>query len=166
MSTSTPDWAAGWGALADSSEEDRQTQMGKQYEAIAQLDEDQRCAALKKMADVEYQLPDDKLRIFTATRLLTWLGMDLEQARTIANSYDQVMKELPAPLAMKRVGMVQTVVRDFDLDQVEQLRELIPSLMREVPRAIPVSSTPSPESRPVVAEQKSSKSSWQFWKRK
>ena len=166
MSTSIPDPSTGWNTLADSSEEDRRAQMGIQYAALLQMTEDQQQEALAKMVEVEYQLPDDKLRIFTASRLLVWLGMELDQGRAIARSYDEVMKKMPGTWAMKRVGAVQTVTRDFDADQLDKLSELIPSMLREAPRASAVDSGSSSRSAPASAGPRPSKSAWQFWKRK
>jgi len=165
MSTSAGGESTGWGALVEiSSEEERQAQMAKQYMAVAQMDEEERREALKKMAAAEYQLPDDKLRIFTDSRLKVWLTLESNQAKTIAQSYDYVMRNGPGPWAMKRVSMVQTVTREWNVDQLEKLRDLIPSLIKEVPRPVVTSDTYTAGSQ---RDRSSAKPPvWQFWKRK
>jgi len=115
-----------WASLADVDEDERRKQMETRYTELAMLSEDQRQARLRAMAEVEYVLPDDKLRPFHLSRLQVWLGLDPNLARTLGASYDTVMDQMPGDIAMRRVAITQTLGRSFSLAEQEQLRELLP----------------------------------------
>ena len=153
-----------WGALADTSEETRRAEMRKRYEEMAQLSEAERSSMMAKLAESEYALPDDKLRIFTVSRLMVWIDMDTESAKSIADAYDQAMREMSANAAMRRVGMVQTLARDFTSEQVDRLYELIPSMIQHMPRG-EVSELARGEEEAASPVERRRKSWWQFWKR-
>ncbi|MBF8267825.1 MAG: hypothetical protein HW388_1333 [Dehalococcoidia bacterium] len=167
MTTSVPGEMTGWSALADCSEEERRAQMGKRYAELLHMPEEQRVSALERMGQVEYRLSDGKLRTFTESRLLVWLGMDMEKGLVIARSYDQAMLRMPGTAAMKRVSTEQTVARGFTAEQLDRLRELIPATLKVMPQVSSARfSTPSPQPKPAAAEQKPSKGFLGFGKRK
>lgn len=167
MTTSVPGGMTEWGTLADCSEGERRAQMGKRYAELLRMPEEQRVSALERMAQAEYRLPDDKLRTFTESRLLVWLGMGLEDGRAIAHSYEQAMLRMPGTLAMKQVSVVQTVARGFTSEQLDQLREMVPSTLSVIPRVAPARvSVPDPQPKPVASEQKPSRGFLGFGKRK
>ena len=153
-----------WGALADASEEARQAEMRKQYEELAKLSEDERSSKMAQMIESEYALPESKLRAFTVSRLTVWIDMDVESARSIAGTYDQVMKRMSANVAMRGVGMVQTLAREFTPEQVDRLYVLIPAMIQHMPRGeVSVLAHSEKEAAPPVERRR--KSRWQFWKR-
>ena len=118
-----------WGMLADVEEEDeRRTKMLQRYTELAALPEEERVSQMLMMATAEYDLPDDKLRTFTISRLHSWMMLDQEVARRIAASYDTVMRKMPAQEAWRRVSMVQTLAREFPAEEQAQLVEIIPSV--------------------------------------
>lgn len=166
MSEQSPDEFEQWAALADAPEETRRLEMRKRYEELALFPEDERIATLAKMAQAEYQLPHDKLWTFTRSRLLTWLEIDREKAKTVATSYDRAMQQMPASIAMLRVGVVQSVSRQFTLEQVGRLYELVPAVFREVPHQ---TLSPSAESRSQerIGQQPAPPTPfWKFWQRR
>ena len=158
MTSSTSPEPTEWVVLADATEEARSSEMKRRYGELAQLSDEERLARLTDMAQAEYQLPEDKLHIITRTRLLVWLEMEHDQALAIAHSYDQALLNLSAPLAMRRVGAVQTVARDFTPEQMDQLYGIIPSVVKEVPRTV-LPNLAIDES----ARRRNKKSWWKFW---
>ena len=153
-----------WGALADASEETRRAEMRKRYEELTQLSEAERSSMMAKLVESEYALSDDKLRIFTASRLMVWIDMDVQSAKSMAETYDHVMRETSANAAMRRVGMVQTLARGFTSEQIDRLYELIPSMIQHMPRGeVLVLGRGEEEAASPVERRR--KPWWQFWKR-
>lgn len=147
-----------WALLADATEKARSSAMKQQYGEIAKLSTEERTTTLNTLAQVEYTMSEDKLFTMTKARLLAWLGMEHDQAVAVATSYDRAVDMLPAPIAMRRVGAIQTVARDLAVEQVDQLYTIIPSFVREVPRAS-VRTLAIDES----ARLRNKKSWWKFW---
>ena len=81
---------------------------------LAGLYEEDRVKQVTEMARAEHELDEDKLHVFTKSRLETWISMDADKAESVARAYDEAMKNLPGTLAMRRVGAVQTVARDLE----------------------------------------------------
>ena len=154
-----------WGALADTSEETRRAEMRKRYEGLAQLSEAERSSMMAKLVESEYALPDDQLRTFTASRLVVWIDMNAETAKSVAETYDQVMRGMPANAAMRRVGMVQTVARQFTTEQIDRLFELIPSMVQHIPRGDVSALAHGQEEAAPPSERRPRKRGWAFWKR-
>ena len=128
-----------WAELAELDEADRARAMAERFREVGALPEEERLTRLEEMVRAEYALDDAALRPFTLTRLRTWLTLkadDASLAQSIANGYDQVFNRLPADVAFRRATMVQGLARDgLTMDEVDQLFELIPSLIRSIPRA-------------------------------
>lgn len=148
MTSSTPMDVKQWVALADAKEDARGSEMKKRYVALAGLSEEARLKQITELARAEHEMPEDKLHDFTKSRLLTWIDMDPGQAQTVAHSYDEALKALPGTLAMRRVGAVQTVARDMHPDEVEKLYNLIPSILREMPRQVVTSLATGAQKKP------------------
>ena len=162
MTSSTSFDVTKWIALADATEKDRVAKMKPQYEELAGMSEEDRLQRLGKMARAEYgDLSDAKLHAFTKSRLGIWLEMDRDQANTILNSYEEVLRTLPATLAMRRVGTVQTIARDLPVDQLDRLYELIPSLLKEMPRRVITSLDTGVEK--TERQRGKKRSWWKFW---
>jgi hypothetical protein len=125
-----------WVGLLTLKEDARQSKIKDRYIELAGLSEEDRVKQVTEMARAEHELDEDKLHIFTKSRLETWITMDAGKAESVARAYDEAMKNLPGTLAMRRVGAVQTVARDLETDKVERLYELLPSLLKENPRAV------------------------------
>lgn len=148
-----------WAALAGEPEGERTAAMRQILEEVLALDDAERQTTIERMVEREYALPDDQLRPFTISRLRTWLGIangNMEGAQTLARGYDMAFDRLGASMAMRRSTIVQTIARhDLEPDEVTGLFDLIPSIVRQVPRA--VSPTPTWE-RPAAK-----KPFWKFW---
>lgn len=153
-----------WAKLATLPEEEREPQMAARYTELASLSEDERRQRLRAMAEAEYALPDDHLRPFSLSRLRVWLRLDPEIARTVAGSYDAVMMQMPGSAAWRRVAIVQTLAREFSLEDLQRLRSLIPGAFAE--QATALSGVPSRAPTPVeAAPSQPKKPWWAFWKK-
>jgi len=115
-----------WAALADRPAADREEQLSRFYAALAGLSEPERLAHLRRMTAATYALPDEAFRALTASRLCAWLRLDDTAATLVARSYDAVLREASANDAMRRVAVVQTLMRDLSEDEQRWLRELNP----------------------------------------
>lgn len=148
-----------WAGLAGDSEGDRGARMRAILDEVLDLDEAERGTAVEGMVRAEYALDDAQLRPFTTDRLRTWLAIaqdNMSGAQSLARGYDAAFDKLGASLAMRRSSMVQTVARhDLTPEEVTGLFDLIPSIVRQVPRAIP------PTRQFEKPERK--KPFWKFW---
>ena len=156
MASSTPSNVSEWVALVDATEEARTAEMKRRYGELAGLSEEERVKQLTEMARGEYEMSEQKIHLFTKSRLLVWIDMEEEQVKRVARSYDTAVQSLPGTLAMRRVGAVQTVARNFSVGQIDRLHVVIPSIVREMPRVI-VSSL----STDHLSAKK--KAWWKFW---
>ena len=136
MASSTPSNVSEWVALVDATEEARTAEMKRRYGELAGLSEEERVKQLTEMARGEYEMSEQKIHLFTKSRLLVWIDMEEEQVKRVARSYDTAVQSLPGTLAMRRVGAVQTVARNFGVSQIDRLHDVIPSIVREMPRVI------------------------------
>ncbi len=126
----TPEMAidAEWGKLADAEVEERETKITQRYGELAGLSDEDRRSQMWPLIRAEYALDDQKLRVFAVSRLRVWLKMDPEAAKGIATTYDGIMMEMPGPDAMRRVAVVQTVYREFSVEEQDRLVELVPAV--------------------------------------
>ncbi len=115
-----------WAALAGLEASDREAAMLAYYSELAALPEDERQARLRQQVATAYSLPDEDLRPLTLSRLRAWLQMEPDAAATVASSYDAVMRDVTASVAMRRVGFVQTLMREFSDEEQRRLRSLNP----------------------------------------
>ncbi len=134
---SQPD--ASWAALADLDEERRQKEMSERFHSIENLAGDQRHVQIAAMVSAENALSDDAGYDFTRSQLRVWAQLaaeDLEKAKSIANGYEEIYAELAGTVAWRRATVVQTIARmDLSAEEVIGIAELVPSLMRQIPRA-------------------------------
>lgn len=148
-----------WAALAEDSGGDRKAGMRGILDEVLSLEEAERSATIEAMVQGEYALDDAHLRPFTIDRLRTWIAIsqdDMSGAQSLARGYDAAFDKLGASMAMRRSSMVQTVARhDLTPEEVTGLFDLIPSIVRQVPRAI------APTRYYEKPEQK--KPFWKFW---
>lgn len=153
-----------WSELATLDQVTRERSMHEHLMSVLALDDAPRLQALRDMITAEYALDEPSLRPFTISRLRTWVAIaqdDVERARLLARGYDTVFDGLPAEMAMRRARVVQTVAKsDFSPAEVEALFEVIPSLLRQVPRA-----STEHFARPAVATTAGTTAWWKFWQR-
>lgn len=151
-----------WGALAGEPEAAQASGMRSVLDEVVRLPEAERAEVIEAMVKAEYALDDAALHVFTANRLRTWLALsasDMEAAKTVVHGYDSAFEHLPGGMAMRRATMVQTVARtEMTPEEVAGLFELIPSIVRQVPR-----SAPSPKYTPAGGVAVKKKPAWKFW---
>jgi len=152
----------GWALLADIEEDQRREQMQARYTELAALSEEERRGRLAGMAKVEYVLPDDKIRAFHLTRLRVWLSMDPTMIQSVAASYDAIMDQLGGDVAMRRIGIVQTLAKSFSATEQEQLRVLLPRIFGD--RGTATSSWGANTSPGLVTRRPVNKPWWAFWR--
>jgi hypothetical protein len=132
--------------------EERTGWLVARYRALAELTEAERLTALRRMIEVEYSL-DGGLRDFTFCRLQAWLQLTPDAGLRVAASYDSVIAEMPARIAVTRIAMVQSLISEFEPRQQARLRRLIPE---RVTGPLNFSAAPSPGRRQAPW--------WQFWR--
>ncbi len=152
-----------WGHLVHQEQAAREAAMVERYQSLAGLDEDERRRRLKSMAAAEYSLSEGDLRSFTLSRMRTWLQLDFETAQVISSSYDAIMQEMPATVAMRRVSLVQTLAREFSAEDEERLRALAPRVFAGAPGRAPNLDRAEPEAHTATPGRK--RPIWAFWKR-
>ena len=151
-----------WAQLSILEPAEREAQMIARYRQVAGLSEDERKSQVKSMILAEYSLPEEALRAFTISRMRTWIGLDPEVAPVIAETYDAVMQEMPATIAMKRVSLVQTLVLEFSAEDEERLRELAPRVFAGAPSRKLNLDRPNEPDLAVAPGRK--KPFWAFWR--
>ena len=154
-----------WRELADLEEREREELMKSRYRELATLSEEERVSRLADMEKAVYELPEDKLRSLTTSRLRVWLDLEHDLGQVISKSYDAVTDHLPGPTAMRHIALVQTLSREFSAEDQGRLRSLFPRVFGALPhveRVVTASPTTAP-SQPASAPAK--KSWWAFWRR-
>lgn len=157
-----------WGALSGVSGAAQAAGMRGVLDEVAQLADAERGEAIEAMVKAEYALDNAALHPFTASRLRTWLALssdDMEAARKIVHGYDSAFERLPGEMAMRRATIVQTVARsEMTLEEVTGLFDLIPSLVRQVPRAVRSSNyAPAGSGGAAAMAPGKKKPVWKFW---
>lgn len=149
-----------WASLADLEEEDREQQMEGRYKELFALAEDERRGRMRSMAAVEYSIEDDKIRPFHLSRLRVWLLMDPAIIQTISASYDAVLDQMPGDVAMRRVGLAQSLIKAFSQTEQEQLRSVLPQIFGDRGTA---ASSWRPTADGFLARPRAKKPWWAFW---
>ena len=149
-----------WARLATAQPEERSAQVQARYHERAGLPEDERRSRLDAMIRSEYALPDEQLHAMTLCRLETYLQMQPDEVRTIVASVEAVMNTLPGSFAMRRVALVQTLSREFSVEDQQRLRELVPEVFGDSGGRA-VGAAPAPP--PAAASPK--RAWWTFWKK-
>ncbi len=130
---------ASWAALAELDDAQRQKAMSERFHKLEDVGEDQRHAELSAMVAAEDAMNDEAIYPFALSQLRVWAqlaGEDLTKAQAIANGYERVYGGLAGTKAWRRATVVQTVARiDLSAEEIDGIAELVPSLMRQIPRA-------------------------------
>ena len=134
------------------------------YEELAKLPEEVREPQLMTAVKLEYGLPDQLLAAAVDSRLHAWMAMDQEGARAVAKSYDKVMDKMPGEAAMRRAMAVQTAAHAMDEADVEKLRGLIPSVVKQIPSLATTHGT-TPLKAVAAPEAAKPKRGWRPWGR-
>ena len=150
-----------WSALASLNADAARAQMTRRFHDVARLPEDERMAQLRSMIEAEYNLDEPRLLAFTAVRLRSWIELEPEAAKTIAEGYRVVFDGVSGEMAMRRTSVVQTVAREMTADEVVALQAIIPWLVGQIPSARRIEAAPSASPEP----QRESKPFWKFWQR-
>ncbi|MGD9932469.1 MAG: hypothetical protein AB7T37_02025 [Dehalococcoidia bacterium] len=103
------------------------------YAKIADLEEAPRKKELMAAIETVYHLPDPQLRSMTEARLRAWLALPPEKASLVGNSFESVMDEGPADIAMRRVTIVQSVASKLTAEEITQLRRVVPRVLGDAP---------------------------------
>ena len=150
-----------WSALASLNADAARAQMTRRFHDVARLPEDERMAQLRSMIEAEYDLDEPRLLAFTAVRLRSWIELEPEAAKAIAEGYRVVFDGVSGEMAMRRTSVVQTVAREMTADQVVALQAIIPWMVSQIPSARRPAAAPSASPEP----QRESKPFWKFWQR-
>ncbi|MBI4236264.1 MAG: hypothetical protein HY688_02770 [Chloroflexi bacterium] len=156
-----------WEALANLPEGARQAEILHLYETLVPMKEVERQARIEAYIHREYALAEDKLLAVTRSRLMAWLEMEPERAKTVATSYDLAMRILPGSIAMRHVAVVQTLSLAMTDEQIGRLYELIPSVLRQIPRLAsrPQAAPPVTTEAAMTGGARTERRGWAFWKK-
>ena len=124
-----------WTKLVELDTNEREAELVRHYSELAGVPEEERITQIARNAEVFYDLSNDTLRVLTVARLRAWLAMEPEKAQIIASSYNAAMLRLSGNKAMRRVALVQTLVREFSHEEQERLVVLVPGVFGGVPTA-------------------------------
>ena len=115
------------------------------------------------MSGAAYELPDPELEVLTRSRLLTWVDMDREEAKVLANAFDKSINSLSGKLAMRRVAVSQTVSLKFTLEERNALAEIVPKVFDAIPGVERLKAASQQATEAVGAAAAESKPWWKFW---
>ncbi len=156
-----------WSGLIALAPEPRVSAMRERYELLLALPDAELERKLEDMIVAEYALDHANLHDFTASRLRAMLGIaeqDVERARRVASAGDHVFTRMSGEIAMRRTVTVQTIARtELTSEEVELLRQLLPSLLQQLPRldASMLSGRPTADVQPAGSD--SHKPWWKVW---
>lgn len=129
---------ATWAGLLALAPDARVQAIQDRYRQLLALPEAEMESALEEMIIAEYALDAPSLHAFTGSRMRALLGIaasDVAQARRVAGTGDHVFMRMPGSIAMRRTEVVQSIARtELTAEEVERLRELLPSLLQQLPR--------------------------------
>ena len=157
---------ATWAALAELDEPAQLAAMRERFVEVTSLSGADVDRTVDGMVAAEYSLDDEALHRFTASRLRTWVQLaveDPDRAQRIARYYDGAFERAPGGLAMRGAALVQTVARGLTGEEIDALRDLIPSLVQQLPRARQDILTTDPDATAGAAERETRKPWWKFW---
>jgi len=117
-----------WRMLTEVEEEERRTKMLQRYTELAALPEEERVSRLLMWADAESNLPNDKVRTLTLSRLSVWLMLDSEVAQRISTSYDEAMRQVPGLHTTRGIVMAKMLAPELPTEERQQLAARIPSV--------------------------------------
>ena len=151
-----------WKDLAYLEESDREPVMKSRYEQLAELTEEERTSQLHSMEKALYDLPDDKIRSFTKSRLRVWLTLEPDVAEKTSVSFDVMVDLLPGLTAWRHIEVVQTMAREFSLREQARLLELFPRIFGA--RGSGMQAPAPAESPEETVSTPAKKPWWAFWK--
>lgn len=153
-----------WRDLVELEEQERRTLMEKRYLELATLPEEERVIRLTEMEKAVYELPEDKIRIFTISRLRVWLDIEGELGQMISTSYNSVTDKLPSNIALRHIALVQTLSREFSGEDQGRLRSLFPRVFGALPKVEQLATLSSESPSSVPDNVLTKKSWWAFWR--
>lgn len=169
--SSNPDWRR----IADLPDDAKREEMRRFFDSLHTRTDDERRDALREMIAMEYGLPREQTHGFTRARLDTWMAMDFDRAKPVADAYDAAMQTMPAEIAMRRIQTVQAVSMAMSPEDIERVRELVPTEVRQIPKVAAAVSgdgatnneegTAPARETPQEMPQKSARPWWAFWKK-
>ena len=115
-----------WVAIAALDEDGLTAAVTAAYAMIADQDEGGRHDSLVEAISTVYVMPDPQLRSMTEARLRAWIALPPEKAAVVGNSFELVMDEMPANLAMRRVTVVQSVAFRLKPEELALLQNRAP----------------------------------------
>ncbi len=137
MTNVEPD--ATWVALAELDDAQRQKAMSDRFHTLEEAPQDKRRRDIAAMVSAEDAMSDEVIYPFALSQLRVWAELareDLPKAQAIANSYEEVYGDGAGTAAWRRATIVQTIARlDLTAADIDALSDLVPSLMRQIPRA-------------------------------
>ena len=158
MAKSTDSGSADWNKLAALSEGDQTAQMVERFTHIQGLDAEARSESLGSIIRGELELSDEEMAELSRSRLLAWLSMDKDMAKSSAEEFQTAMDGAPGMIAMKHATIDQTVSLHFDREQVTLLAELDPKIFASMPG---VGSIDTDE--PAAPADEDPPPWWKFW---
>lgn len=168
--TTGADADTSWSALSEQNDDARLQAMMERYRQMAGQPDEMRAQTLTSMVNAEFALDDATLLPFTQSRLnaiIAYARENMDGAKAIAGTYDQVFDKMGAVAAMRRASMVQTAARTMPTEDIDTLDQLFPSLVRQVPRAhTDALQRTASQDRIEAARQAAStkkKPFWKFW---
>jgi hypothetical protein len=148
-----------WVVLSERSRPERVQAMAAQFRAMCRLPEQQRHEQIRHLVDTVYEHPDNKIREMTQSRLLAWLELEPDDARTISESYERVWEETPADVALKQVIMVRSAIMDLPPLERQRARELVQTAFENLLEPV-AAETPSDTTNP----DRTSRHWWELWR--
>jgi hypothetical protein len=96
------------------------------YQRLPMLSEEERQNELRYLIFSEFSLEHADLRGLVNNRLRGWLKLAPDDAEKMGASYQAVMDQAPAGVAMSYVAIMQSLIGEFTPNQQLRLRALIP----------------------------------------
>ena len=165
--TTGADADTSWSALSEQPDDARLQAMTERYRQMVGQSDEMRAQTLTSMVNAEFSLDDVALLAFTSSRLnaiIAYAREDMDGAKKIAGTYDQVFDKMGAVAAMRRASMVQTAARTMPTEDIDTLDQLFPSLVRQVPRAHVDALTRTASQDRIEAARQSQANKKPFWK--
>jgi len=157
---STPDQTIDkeWKELATLDPDAMEARMVEILNEMVSLSDEERLERRLAIARAESDLSDEDLRSYTLCRLRAWLKLESAVADRVAATMDDVMKKIPGPQAMRQIALIQTMAREFSLEDQQKLVALAPNVFGGAPVGLKADAVKAPPK--VVEEPKPAKKWW------
>jgi hypothetical protein len=154
-----------WHEIAAMPAAEQPAMIARTYEVLAGMVEAERQARIVEMETMLYRQPDEQIMAFNQARLRAMLDLRNEAADAVTMVNAKLIDLLPGPMAMKHVGSVQTVAREFTAEEQGRLTDLFPKELVVKGDMKTAAAAASGAPTPLVARQAGkSKPWWAFWK--